>query len=117
MIEVLGTNIKDSNERNFYNILNRKKQQINTIVFKTTTKNIVLNDVYKVNFIGGEDKREQKSDFIVYYSDNKEYKVSLKKNKFGEWESADTLIGDVVAEKISDFAIDQINGKSGKRKY
>lgn len=117
MIEVLGTNIKDNNERNFYNILSRKKQQINTIVFKTNTKNIVLSDVYKVNFIGGEDKRGQKSDFIVYYSDNKEYKVSLKKLKFGEWESADTLIGDLVAEKIADFAIDQINGKSGNRNF
>ena len=117
MIEVLGTNIKDSNERSFYNILNRNKEEIKTIVFKTTTKEVVLNDVSKVNFIGGEDKKGQKTDFIIYYSDNKEYKVSLKKNKFGEWESADTLIGDLVAEKLIEFAIEQLEGKSSNRKF
>jgi len=117
MIQVLGTNIKDGNERYFYNILKSNKNDIDTLIFRTNTKNIILNDVSKVNFIGGEDKRGQKSDFIVYYSNNKEYRVSLKKTKFGEWESADTLIGDVVAEKILEYAIEQIEGKSRNRKF
>jgi|DEB0MinimDraft_6_1074348.scaffolds.fasta_scaffold06954_3 hypothetical protein len=114
MIEVLASNIKDSNEKKFYEILKRNKQKIKSLILKTKTKEIKLDEVYKVNFIGGEDKKGQKSDFIIYYSQNKEFKVSLKKIKFGEWESADSLIGDVVAEKILNYAIEQLDGNSNR---
>lgn len=117
MIEVLGTNIKDGNEKKFYEICRKNKNTIKSIVLKNGTKIIELNDVYKVEFIGGENKRGQKSDLIIFYSVNKEYKISLKKSSFGEWESADTLIGDVVAEKILEYAIEQIEGKSSNTKF
>lgn len=116
---VQSFSIKDpsGNEQAAYNKFKLYRDKINTIIFKSGTKQIVLNDVTKVDFVGGANKKNEKADFSIIYGGNKKFNISLKLPKFDSWESADTLIGDVVAEKILAYLLEDLDNANTKRGF
>jgi hypothetical protein len=111
--------IKDpsGNETAAYNKFKFYKDGINRIIFKSGTKQIVLDNVTKIDFVGGANKKNEKADFKIIYGGNKKFNISLKLPKFDSWESADTLIGDVVAEKILVYLLEDVDSIDTKREF
>lgn len=110
--------IKDPNEQKAYDKFSSLKDQFGTIILKSENKNIVLDAVYKIDFVGGQrSPRGIKSDFIIYYDRNKQFNVSLKEKSFKSWESADSLIGDTAAEKILSYLMEDLYGTPKQNRF
>lgn len=109
--------VKDTNElaamRDFTNASNNN---VKNIEFKTLSKTIILNNVSEVDFIGGADKKDIKTDIKITH-DNGVFNISLKKPNFKAWESADSLIGDVVSEKILEYLLEQVDNPVINRSF
>lgn len=109
--------IKDANEiaamRQFTRASNAN---VKNIVFKTLAKRIELNNVSEVDFVGGADTKNIKTDIKITYSGGI-FNVSLKKPNFKAWESADSLIGNVVAEKILEYLLEEIDNPLNTRTF
>ncbi len=102
--------VKDANELTAMREFTRASNaNVNNISFKTLAKTITLNNVSEVDFIGGADSKDIKTDIRITYDGGKVFNVSLKKPSFKAWESADSLIGDAVAEKILEYLLDEVN--------
>lgn len=111
-------NIQDLNEQDAYNKFSSLKNQFGTIILKSGNKTIVLDAVYKIDFVGGQKSgRGVKSDFIIYYNRNKKFNVSLKERSFKSWESADSLIGDAAAEKILTYLMEDLYGTPRQNRF
>lgn len=117
-MEVLASyKIQDSNELIAFRKFRLFKNKFNTIVFKSSSKEIVLNNIYKIDFVGGSRSQTKKADIVVYYDLNKKFNISLKLKSFVAWESADSLVGDSVAEKILEYLMDQLGDGNTGRKF
>lgn len=111
-------NIQDPNEQDAYNKFSSLKDKFGTIILKSGNKTIVFDAVYKIDFVGGQRSgRGIKSDFIIYYDRNKQFNISLKEKSFKSWESADSLIGDVAAEKILNYLMEDLYGTPKQNRF
>lgn len=113
--------VSDSNERAAYGYFARNKDRFNTIVLTSRSKRITLSGITEIQFVGGETGRgsgaKPKTDIRILHS-NGTYNISLKKRTFGAWESADSLAGDRVSEKILEYLLDNLNGTvPGSREF
>ena len=112
--------VSDSNENAAYSFFSRNQDRFNDIVLVSTGKNIELNGVKEILFVGGltgsGSGAKPKTDIRIIYSDGI-YNISLKKRSFGAWESADTLAGDRVSEKILSYLMDDLNGTGSSRQF
>jgi len=105
--------VSDSNENAAYSIFARNKDKIKDIILVSTSKEIKLSDVQEISFVGGQtgtgSGAKPKTDIRIVHADGT-YNISLKKRSFGAWESADSLAGDRVSEKILGYLMDNLNG-------
>jgi len=105
--------VSDSNENAAYSYFSRNKNRFKDIVLVSTNKEVRLSGVQDIMFVGGEtgtgSGAKPKTDIRIIHSDGT-YNISLKKRSFGAWESADSLAGDRVSEKILGYLMDNLNG-------
>jgi hypothetical protein len=110
--------VKDANEMMAMNAFRTASRlNVKNIIFQSSSKTITLNDVSEIDFVGGADAKDIKTDFRINYGGGNVFNVSLKRPNFKAWESADTLIGDYVAEKILGYLLEDLNNPSNARGY
>lgn len=105
--------VSDSNENAAYSFFSRNKDKFNEISLVSVGKTISLKGVTDILFVGGKtgsgSGAKPKTDIRILYSGGT-YNISLKRRSFGAWESADSLAGDRVSEKILGYLLDNLYG-------
>lgn len=112
-IDVKGKSPGIQNEKNFSDLINQIiKENLNeginegiSIKFVETSQNkesITFNNVIKAINVGNRSSGRKKADVALMTSDGKSIPISLKQENSEEWESADTLLGDIAREKLKD---------------
>ncbi len=100
-------NVSDANETKAFNYFNNIKTEFDTIILKSSAYAITLGGVRQIRFVGGQSGtgRGRKTDIEIRHATGT-FKISLKKEIFGAWESADTIAGDLVSEKILEYLME-----------
>jgi|TARA_R100000482_G_scaffold118813_1_gene63105 hypothetical protein len=105
--------VSDSNENAAYSFFSRNKDRFDEISLVSVGKTISLKGVTDILFVGGQtgsgSGAKPKTDIRIIHAGGT-YNISLKKRSFGAWESADSLAGDRVSEKILGYLMDNLNG-------
>jgi len=105
--------VSDSNENAAFSYFSRNKERFQNIVLVSRNKEVTLNGIQDIIFVGGQtgtgSGAKPKTDIRIVHSAGT-YNISLKKRSFGAWESADSLAGDRVSEKILEYLMDNLNG-------
>jgi len=99
--------VADANELAAFNYFNSIRTQFDTIVLKSYPHTVTLGGIKQIRFVGGQTGggRGRKTDIEIRHATGS-FKISLKKEIFGAWESADTIAGDLVSEKILQYLME-----------
>lgn len=118
MLITNSTPVIDSNEKMAMGkFADASRLGVKNIIFKSPSDSISLNNVSEVHFIGGENKKDNKTDIRIIHDGGNLFNISLKKPDFRSWESADTLIGDYVSEKILEYLMEDLDNNVSNRNF
>lgn len=110
--------VRDANEMTaMAKFKNASQNNVRNIIFKSFSTSITLNNVEQIDFVGGANKRDYKSDFSISYNGGNIFNVSLKKPNFRSWQSSDSLVGDVIAEKILEYLMEDLDNQDTTRQF
>lgn len=70
------------------------------VEFRSSNQSIEIKDVTKCVHVGADTKGRKKADVVLKSADQDAFKLSIKKDNAEIWESADTLVSDIMKDAI-----------------